>query len=65
MAADINAPSEGTLWIVSAATTPGKHGSGRTPQGNARRWARGFVVEPRYVGPILADACAEGLEVAV
>ena len=61
--ADIEARDEGSLWIVSGGTTLGHDWLEENLEEEAMRWAGGFVVEPRYVGPILAGACADGLEV--
>lgn len=61
--ADIEARDEGSLWIVSGETTLGHDWLEANLQEDAMRWAGGFVVEPRYVGPILAGACDDGLEV--
>lgn len=63
MPADITARDEGSLWIVSGDTAAGCTWLEENLQEDAMRWAGGFVVEPRYVGPILAGACADGLEV--
>lgn len=64
MAADITAQNEGTLWIVSGASDAGYTWLEENLAEDAMRWAGGFVVEPRYVGPILAGAFADGLEVS-
>ncbi len=62
--ADIEARDEGSLWLVYGGTDAGDAWLEEHLQEDAMRWAGGFVVEPRYVGPILAGACAVGLEVA-
>ena len=62
--ADIEVRDESSLWIVSGETGLGQDWLEANLQVDAVRWAGGFVVEPRYVGPIVAGACAEGLEVA-
>ena len=64
MDADITAQNEGSLWIVSGATDAGCTWLEENLQGDAMRWAGGFVVEPRYVGPILAGASTDGLVVS-
>ncbi len=61
---DIKARDESSLWIVVGETRLGHDWLEANLQEDAMRWAGGFVVEPRYVGPIVAGACAEGLEVA-
>ncbi len=64
MTADIDAQDVGTLWIVSSETDAGQDWLEQNLQAETLRWAGGFVVEPRYVGPILEGACAAGLEVS-
>jgi len=63
--ADIGARDEGSLWLVFGGTDTGDTWLEEHLQEDAMRWAGGFVVEPRCVGPILAGACEDGLEVAL
>lgn len=48
---DIEARDEGSLWTISGKTALGQDWLEANLQEDAMRWAGGFVVAPRYVGP--------------
>lgn len=60
---DIFIKNHGSILIFVPATEAGMEWMDEHLPADAMRWAGGIVVEPRYAGPIIDGAQADGLEV--
>lgn len=64
MTVDIRVQNEGSLFVLYGETTAGRDWLEANLDPDAMRWAAGFVVEHRYVEPIVEGAAADGLTLA-
>lgn len=63
--ADIRVADHGSLFVLEGETERGTEWLKTNLDEDVLRWGwTGFVVEPRYVAPIVEGAIADGLEVA-
>lgn len=64
MTADIRVQNEGSLFVLYGETKAGRDWLEENLDPDGMRWATGFVVEHRYVEPIVEGAAADGLALA-
>lgn len=62
---DILIKDHGSILIFVPKTETGMEWINENLPADAMRWAGGVVVEPRYAGPIIEGATADGLEVTL
>lgn len=58
---DILIKDEGTLVLLTPVSSEGEHWLTDNLDPDCQHWGSAFVVEHRYVGPIIEGARAEGL----